>query len=62
MKLIGVIGLILVIITHVTLAVLYTTGTDAQYGVLTTTAGLFAALGWILICYYYYQKNQKKKK
>ena len=52
MKLIGVIGLILVIITHVTLAVLYTTGTDAQYGVLTTTAGLLAALGWILICYY----------
>ena len=62
MKLIGVIGLILVIITHVTLAVLYTTGTDAQYGVLTTTTGLLAALGWILICYYYYQKNQKKKK
>ena len=56
---IGVIGLILVIITHVTLAVLYTTGTDAQYGALTTTAGLLAALGWILICYYYYQKKKK---
>ena len=48
MKLIGVIGLILVIITHMTLAVLYTTGTDTQYGVLTTTAGILAALGWIM--------------
>lgn len=59
MKLIGLIGLIVVIITHMTLAVLYTTGTDSQYGVLTTTAGLFAALGWIMICYYYYQKKKK---
>ena len=58
-KLIGVIGLILVIITHVTLAVLYTTGTDSQYSVLTTTAGILAALGWILIAYYFYMKKKK---
>ena len=57
-KLIGVIGLIIVIITHVTLAVLYTTGTDLQYPVFKTAVGVVAALGWLMIAYYFYMKKK----
>ena len=57
-KLIGVIGLIIVIITHVILAILYTTGTDAQYPILRMSASILAGLGWLTIGYYYYQKKK----
>lgn len=57
-KLIGVIGLILVVITHVCLAILYTSGVNDQYPILTTSAGIVGVVGWLMIGYYYYQKKK----